>query len=166
MHVILILFRCIYWSAWSMEGNLQDGQIVRTSMDGLNSTVLFDSATVVRPNTLTLDYQTQTLYWIDALTDVVSKSGTDGSNYQDILELNKTGLFTRAQSFGLEFFKGHLYFGEWFSDSVFSLNVSSPGSTLKQVIEASHDPGSIHVEDLERQPPGESKWCIVKLSVT
>ncbi len=153
----------MYWSAWSDEGNLEDGQIVRTSMDGRmsTSTVLFDNSQVVWPNGLTLDYQTQTLYWVDAQADTVSKSRADGTNRQVILELKETDIVdkTKWHAFGVDYFNDILYFGNWFNDSVFSFNVNSPTSTLKRVAQLNTDPGSMHVIDLQRQPTGESELC-------
>ena len=149
----------MYWSAWSDEANQQDGQIVRTSMDGRvsTSTVLFDSSQVVWPNGLSLDLQSQTLYWVDALKDTVSKSRADGSHQQVLLELNSTDIAEKWHSFGVDYFKGQLYFGNWLNDSVFSLNVNSPSSTLVRVAQLTTDPGSLHVVDPQRQPAGDSK---------
>lgn len=147
----------MYWSAWGVDGSRQDGQIVRTSMDGIISMILFDNRSVTWPSGLTLDYQTRSLYWIDASKDVILKSDADGLNYQNILELNKTFFLRRWHGFGLEYFNDNLYFGEWFSDTVLSFNVISPNHTLTRVIEANHDTGSLHVLDLLRQPAGESE---------
>ena len=140
-----------------MDGSRQDGRIVRTSMDGISSMILFDNRSVTWPNGLALDYQTWSLYWIDASKDVISKSDADGLNSQNILELNRTSLIRRWHGFGLEFYNDNLYFGEWFSDSVLSFNVISSKSTLTIMTQTNYDIGSLRVLDLLRQPAGESE---------
>ena len=152
----------MYWSAWSEAGNQQDGQIVRTSMDGTGSTKLFDSSQVVWPNALALDYQSQTLYFIDALKDTISRSRVDGSNHEVILDLNNTGFIRRWHSFGLDYFNDDLYFGDWFDDSILTFNVNSPGNTLLRVMQTDHDVGDIRVVDPLRQPAGESKFFVLR----
>ncbi len=149
----------MYWSAWSTEGNLQDGQIVRTSMDGISSTTLFDNRSVVWPNALALDHQRQQLYWIDALRDTLSKSESDGLNHQTILEFNRTSFMSRWHVFGMDYFNDSLYFGEQLSDSVLSLSVGSPNSTLTTLVsQLTQDPGSVRIVDLLRQPVGQSEY--------
>ncbi len=149
----------MYWSAWTGGANQEDGQIVRTSMDGRKntSTVLLDNSQVVWPNGLSLDHETQTLYWVDALKDTVSKSRADGTNREVILELNNTNIVNKWHAFGADYFNDDLYFGNWFNDSVFAINVNSPNSTLRRVIQTKHDPGTIHVVDPQKQPSGESE---------
>ena len=145
----------MYWSAWSREANHLDGQIVRTSMDGSGTTTLFNNRDVVWPNALALDYQSETLYWVDALKDTISKSQVDGSNRQLILDLNSTNFLEAWHTFGLDYFNDDIYFGDWLNDSVLTLNINSPNATLTRVRQTNHDLGTIHVVDPLRQPARE-----------
>ena len=131
-------------------------------MDGRSSTsrVMFDSSQVVWPNGLSLDLQSQTLYWVDALTDTVSKSRADGTARQVILDLNSTDIVQKWHTFGVDYFNDDLYFGNWFNDSLFAINVNSPRTTLTRVIETKHDTGTVHVVDPTKQPAGESKYYL------
>ena len=125
-------------------------------MDGRSSATLFDSTSVVRPLALALDYEGHTLYWIDALKNTISKSEADGFNHQIILELNRTFLQETWDVFGLDYFNGFLYFGDWHSDSVFALNVNRPNSSLRRLTQLDQHPGSIRVVNLQRQQARES----------
>lgn len=57
-------------------------------MDGANRMVIH-STNLVWPNALTLDIETQTLYWADANLDRIESSGVDGTNRQ---VLSQTGV--------------------------------------------------------------------------
>lgn len=148
--LVLSSFRVMYWSAWSTDQ--QDSRIVRTSMDGIGSTTLFDNRTVAWPNALALDYDTQTLYWIDGLKNTISKSDANGLNNQVILELNATNFHSQWHPFGMDFFNGYIYFGNRFNDSILTLEVGSPNSSLALVKSLHFNPGEIHVVHLGRQP--------------
>ena len=77
------LYRMMYWSEW---GN--SGRIEKASMDGTNRMVVHNT-NLVWPNALTLDMETQTLYWADANLDRIESSSVDGSNRQLI---SQTGI--------------------------------------------------------------------------
>ena len=51
----------------------------RASMDGTSREVLHNT-NLVWPTALTLDYDTQTLYWLDASLDKLETSHVNGSN--------------------------------------------------------------------------------------
>ena len=78
MHIII--HRWFYWS------DSDHHSIEKASMDGKNHTIIIKSnlSPVV---TLTLDYQTQVLYWIqvDPYLNKLESSNTDGMNRQTLL---------------------------------------------------------------------------------
>ena len=132
----------MYWTDW---GTL--AKIERASMDGTSRSVLHRT-NLVWPNALTLDYPTQTLYWMDASLDKLESSSVDGSNRR----LLST---TRIQHpYGITIYQGVLYWTDWVSDSILSARVTSPGVVSTVLSGLTLNPNGISVVSLDRQPTG------------
>lgn len=134
------------------------------SMDGKNSTILFNNETevsVVWPSALTLDYSTETLYWTDAFKDYIGKSRMDGSDPVIIQNLTNRTL-NRSHAFAMDFHEGQLYWSDWLSDAIFTLRVGAANGNVQRLVNLSMDPGGIHVAAASRQPPAESKYYLCR----
>ena len=132
----------MYWTDWGTPGKIE-----RASMDG-TSRVALHSTNLRWPNALTLDYNTQTLYWMDAFLDKLESSNADGSNRR---------LLSRTQirhPFGVTFYQNRLYWTDWQLNTVYSASVSRP--TVVSVVRSGLrlDPMGISVVSVERQPAG------------
>lgn len=108
----------MYWSDW---GNVP--RIEKASMDGANRTVIHNTS-LVWPNALTLDIQTQTLYWADASLDTVESSGVDGSNRQILAD---TGFF---HPFGIGVYDNEVYFTDWGLLTILNVNNSDTTASI------------------------------------
>ena len=75
--------RWLYWT----ETSISNPKIERASMDGTSRTVLHNTG-LIFPSGITLDYTTQTLYWIDAGRLRIESSNVDGSNRQTVTTVN------------------------------------------------------------------------------
>ena len=128
------------------------------SMDGTNSTVLVTMDNLMFPNGLSLDYATQTLFWIDAGTDEIGSIGIDGTRRRVIAYLKN--YYHLPHPFALEFYGGQLYFGDWKEDSIRKLTSLTSDQNVAKVQNFSFDPTTIRVIHLDRQPsrPGGSKY--------
>jgi len=71
-------------------------------MDGTSRTTLH-STSLGFPSGLTLDYTTQTLYWIDAARLRIESSGVDGSNRRTVTTVNANN------PWGIVIYSGNLY---------------------------------------------------------
>lgn len=91
-------------------------------MDGKNRTVLHNTA-LIWPNALTLDYQTQVLYWADAYLDKIESSNVDGSNR---ILLSTVGV---DHPYGIALFSNTLYFTDWSGPSVKTININGGNAT-------------------------------------
>ena len=91
-------------------------------MDGKNRTVLHNTA-LRWPNALTLDYQSQILYWADASLDKIESSNVDGSNR---ILLSTVGV---DHPYGMAVFGNTLYFTDWNGPSVKAMNISGGNAT-------------------------------------
>ena len=67
----------MYWTVYGVTSN--SGSIEAASMDGTERTVLHNTS-LIWPYALTIDIETQTLYWADDVFNKVESSGVDGSN--------------------------------------------------------------------------------------
>ena len=90
------------WFYWTDISN-SNPKIERVSMDGTSRTVLHSSS-LTSPTGITLDYTTQTLYWIDAARLRIESSAVDGSNRQTV-----TGTVNANNPFGIVYYSGNLY---------------------------------------------------------
>ena len=90
-----------------------------TSRKVLHSTNLYD------PVSLTIDYQSQTLYWIDSTLEKMEKSTVNGSNRQTLL--SRLIALTVLDNAGEMTLLGNtLYWAERERKSLYSTNINSP----------------------------------------
>jgi len=123
-------------------------------MDGTSRTVLH-STNLVWPNALTLDYSSQTLYWMDASLDKLESSSVNGFNRR-LLSTN-----SRIQHpFGITIYQSVLYWSDWQSNSILSARVTSPGTVSTVLSGLLLDPMGIHVVSLDRQPTGMAALAV------
>ena len=147
---ILIIhnLRWMYWTDWGSEPRIE-----RASMDGSNRTTLH-TTNLRWPNGLTIDYDSQTLYWVDAFLDRLESSRTDGSG--------RTLLSTRHiyHPFGLTFNQGDLFWSDWQLNAILGApanNATAVGLVLENLV---LDPMGIISSCPNRQPTCEhSQMC-------
>ncbi len=68
----------MYWTDWG-----EPAKIERASMDGSDRQTIH-STELGEPNGITIDYQTQTIYWTDSELGVIEYSNTDGTNRRQL----------------------------------------------------------------------------------
>ena len=137
--------RWMYWTDW---GN--PAKIEKASMDGLNRRVIHDTD-LTWPNALTLDFDTQILYWADARLDKIESSNIDGSN-----RILLTNLSTIYHPFSITLFRGVLYWSGWFLQSIISVPLDAANRNTTIVPELDERPMAVHVVARERQPDGNA----------
>jgi len=91
--------RWLYWT----DASTSNPKIERVSMDGTSRTILHNSS-LTSPTGITLDYTTQTLYWIDAARFRIESSAVDGSNRQTVTRVN-----VNINPWGIVYYSGNLY---------------------------------------------------------
>ena len=116
-------------------------------MDG-SSRVVLHSTNLRWPNALTLDYDTQTLYWMDASLDKLESSNADGSNRR---LLSTTQI---RHPFGVTFYQKRLYWTDWQTNAVYSALVDLPTQVSVVMSGLVLDPMGISVVSVDRQPTG------------
>ena len=136
----------MYWSDW---GGVR--KIERASMDGQARQILHNSR-LVWPNGLTLDYQNQVLYWIDASLDKIESSNVDGTNRTLIANFALSS--PNYHPLSMTFFNNILYWSDWGTDMIHSIFAN--GTSLSSLTERFSLLTSIEVVSKSRQqlPPG------------
>ena len=136
------LHRWMYWADWGIPAKIE-----KASMDGLNRTVIHNT-NLTWPNALTVDYETQNLYWGDANLDRLETSTVDGSNRR-VLAIRFI-----LHPFSITFFKGFLYWTDWQLGAIVALPVNSPNLIRGIVTQLQMDPMGIEIVSRDRQPEG------------
>ena len=116
-------------------------------MDGTSREVLHNT-NLVWPNALTLDYDTQILYWMDASLDKFESSRVDGSNRR---LLSTTQIH---HPFGITLYQNRFYWTDWEMNTVLSAPINTPTDVGVVISGLSLDPMGICVVSVDRQPAG------------
>ena len=135
------------WMYWTNYGAVDT--IERASMDGTARGILHNDM-LRSPFGIALDYESQTLYWIDARLGYLESSRADGSNRSSL-----TGVLSPC-AYGITYFEQTVYWGDWCQHAVMSVSVNasvdSSNSSTVVVSTGGSDPYRIHVVSEQRQP--------------
>lgn len=116
-------------------------------MEGASRTVIHSSA-LCSPIGLTLDYTSQTLYWMDSCYRRIEKSNVDGSGRTVLAQYG-----TISSPYSLTYFNGTLYL----SDTTYDRLISTPTESVRVTFFTSvltNNPYGIEVFAAGRQPNG------------
>ena len=116
-------------------------------MDGRYRSVIHNTD-LIWPNALTLDYDTQILYWMDAYLDKLESSNVNGLNRR---VLSRAYIY---HPFGITLFRGTLYWTDWQVNAILSAPLNQPQNVGVALGPLVLDPLGIQVISLERQPRG------------
>ena len=95
----MAISRWLYWT----DASTSNPKIERVSMDGTSRTVLHNTG-LTFPSGITLDYTSQTLYWIDANRLRIESSAVDGSNRQTVTSTDNDNI-----PWGIVYYSENLY---------------------------------------------------------
>jgi hypothetical protein len=134
----------MYWTDWGTPAKIE-----RASMDGTARQTLHNTE-LVWPNGITIDYQSQTIYWMDARLNKLESSHVDGS-YRIPLSQQL------VHPFSITLYNGTLYWSDWAYHRVIFASLSSlldvygliPGKAILA------DPTGVKVVAIDAQPMSE-----------
>ena len=141
-YLLYLPSRRMYWTDWGAVAKIE-----RASMDGTSREVLHNTS-LVWPDALTLDYDAQILYWMDAYLDKFESSDVDGSNRRLI---STTHIY---HPFGITFYQSRVYWTDWQFNAILSVQVSHPTQLSVLVQGLVLPPMGISVVSVDRQPTG------------
>ena len=130
---------------WTDTGAVN--KIERASMDG-TSRIALHSTDLTHPYGLTLDIDTQTLYWTDFSRNVLERSNADGTNRVTLT--NRMIL----DPYFITYYDGNLYWGDWAYNRLLTTTISSPNEVRFFGNSAGADVYGIHVISPEKQRQG------------
>lgn len=150
----------MYWTDWGDAAKIE-----RAGMDGSARRVLFDTtnAEIAWPNGLTIDYYSETLYWVDARYHTVASCDYDGERYSVIVRDHSIV----QHPFQVAVFENNLYWTDWDAYSVRSVNKFS-GELVEDVVSRlqSATPYGIAIWQNSTQPLGMCHWYKTFISST
>ncbi|XP_060800869.1 low-density lipoprotein receptor-related protein 6 [Amyelois transitella] len=136
----------MFWTDWG-----EVPKIERAGMDGNPSTRrVIVKKNIYWPNGITIDYNKNLIYWIDAKLHFVDVIDFNGENRKRVV---KGGL---EYPYALTTFNDKLYWTDWKTWSLHTWDISSSGP-IKEIIKSNPVPVDIKVYDASRQlmPAGE-----------
>lgn len=132
--------RYIFWVDWGTT------MIERASMDGSDRRVIA-SGGLHSPVSLTLDYSSQTLYWIDG-DGTLEKSYIDGSGRTLLLSADSI----LYNTFGMAFYSNRLYWTERKEEIVYSAPINDLSSYSVLITSLTYEPYQLQVVHPLAQP--------------
>ena len=117
-------------------------------MDG-TSRIALHVTSLTTPYGLTLDTDTQTLYWMDYSRNVLERSSVDGTNRAT---LTTTMI---VDPYFLSYYDGNLYWGDWSYSRLLTTPISSPNNVAYFGNSLGSAVYGIHVISPEKQREGQ-----------
>ena len=146
------LSRTFYFTEWRASAGVVMGRINKASMDGTGRVILHHSG-VQRPYGITIDIDTQILYWADlGLQKVEMCNAVDGSGRRVVVS-SSTGV---DRPYSLSVFGDMLYISDWNRD-ILATNKSGgqPVRTVNDTFCTYLSTSGIQIIAEERQLQGE-----------
>lgn len=100
--------RLMFWTDWGSNAKIE-----RANMDGSERVTLVNTS-LTWPNGITIDYEMERIYWVDA------DNSTRAIEYCDFNGNGRTVLINQRllHPFGITLFKDHIYWTDWETDKV------------------------------------------------
>ena len=135
----------MFWSDWG-----ETPRISRAGMDGSNKTNIVDTS-ITWPNGLTLDYQENRVYWIDARYNHIASVDYHGNSRR------MTYKQAVNHPYALTMFGKQLYWTDWDTNSIRNCRILNNNVTYNvNVIKTNiYYPMDIKVYEAQRQPNGK-----------
>ena len=133
----------MYWSDWGNEARIE-----RAGMDGSNRTVLHNTD-LVWPNGITIDYENQKIYWVDANLDTLEYSNVDGTE-RTLLQSGEI-----SHPFSITLNGDFLFWTDWQEFAIFTTHKDLPNDTIVSVYDQlPYRPFAIEAVTPDRQGDG------------
>jgi len=142
----------MYWTECGKSPKIRSA-----SLDGTNMVdVIRSGSDILWPNGLTLDYESDVLYWTDMKLHIIVgvKVGPNGPKDRKIVLTSFTFL---RHPFSVTVFEDNLYWTDWQTESVLKVNKFNANSAnVTRVATRLHMPMDVRVYHQLRQPKGEN----------
>ena len=143
---MFVNIRFMYWTDWGDVAKIE-----RMSMDGTMRQVLHDT-NLIWPNGITIDYTSQTLFWIDANLDKIESSYVNGSNRILVSSFI-------LHPFSIAFYKDVLYWSDWYFKQIIYASLSSVENVTGLTPSLRLKPMGVQVVAIDSQPISKYSTC-------
>ena len=133
----------MYWTDWGEETRIE-----RAGMDGSNRTILHNT-NLIWPNGITIDYDLQILYWIDAGLDTLEYSNVDGTG-RTLLD-NSDEI---DNPFSITLYNDFLFWTDWQQMAILTKHKALPNGNVNSLYQVSFRPNGIEAVTPDRQVYG------------
>nr|XP_023018542.1 low-density lipoprotein receptor-related protein 6 [Leptinotarsa decemlineata] len=131
----------MFWTDWG-----ESPKIERASMDGNPQTRrVIVSENIFWPNGLTIDYKTETVFWVDGHLKFISKMDYEGKNLKMVLDRGFDYPYALTQ------FETKLFWTDWKTEAIHYFEMSGQQQHPLDLLSAQH-PMDIRVWDQQHQP--------------
>uniref|UniRef100_K1QFX2 Low-density lipoprotein receptor-related protein 1B n=1 Tax=Magallana gigas TaxID=29159 RepID=K1QFX2_MAGGI len=144
----------LFWTDWDTK----NPRIETCSMAGENRHIIFHIRGIVEggwPNGLTVDYDFERLYWIDARSDSLHTITYEGQDHRLVL-LDKENI---RHPFALTMFGSYVYWTDWGINAIVSAN-KFDGSNVTVIKRTNTQPFDIQVYHPKRQLPWRNPCAV------
>lgn len=140
--------RMMYWTDWG-----QKPKIERAYLDGSSRQQLVTSG-IEWPNGLTIDYETDRLFWVDAKLHIIASSDLVGGDRQIVL----TSYSFLKHPFAVTVFEDDVYWSDWHSNSIVkaSKHHTKHNNSITPVANDLTSPMDVHIYHRLKQPTGNN----------
>lgn len=139
----------MFWTDWSTSAKIE-----RSFMDGQDRRTIV-STSLSQPNAITVDYDSQKIYWSDSDLDKIEYSNYDGSD-RTTIETEATGL---SYPFALTIADNLLFWGDWNTNTLYvthKVHGSESMGFFESIALFSSSPYGIEAITSSRQQSGRS----------
>ena len=133
----------MYWTDWGEEARIE-----RAGMDGSNRTILHNT-NLIWPNGITIDYDHQILYWIDAGLDTLEYSNVDGTGRTLLDNSDKID-----HPFSITLYNDFLFWTDWQQMAILTKHKALPNGNITSIYQLSLRPDGIEAVTPDRQVYG------------
>jgi hypothetical protein len=136
----------MYWTDWGDKA-----MVGRAFLDGSEQIALINTS-LEWPNGLTIDYELNLLFWVDAKLHIICSANLDGSNQRVVLFSYQ---FIK-HPFAITVFEDDVFWSDWETESILRVNkfhaTEMGNNSVKNAVIHLHSPMDVHILHKLKQP--------------
>lgn len=144
--------RYIFWTDWG-----ENPQIGKAGMDGTHQQVIVQD-NLGWPNALTINFETNELYWGDARDDFIAVCDYSGNKRKVILNREINSMANLHHIFAIAVWEDRVYWTDWETKSIESCHKDS-GNNCTTLLQTIHRPMDIRIFHPYKQQPATVNPC-------
>lgn len=103
----------IFWTDWGLNSGNNGAKIERAFIDGTDRQCIICKSTLYWPNSITIDYASERIFWIDAKRHILESANLDGTSRRIVIQSSRL----LPHPFSLTIFEDTIYWTDWHTKS-------------------------------------------------